>query len=101
MPGRLSGLVTEMLEAVCPEASFPFNLIFCNLWFFHPVVGFAFGLKPTLNASYRYYDRVVGVCVAFRVDYDCLLHSKCVFALTGGRQSQGVPSSCRQTSGKR
>lgn len=43
----------EMLTQAAPYASFPYNLIFANLWLFSPLVSWVFSMKAISNANIR------------------------------------------------
>ncbi|XP_013779433.1 N-fatty-acyl-amino acid synthase/hydrolase PM20D1-like [Limulus polyphemus] len=42
-----------MLEALAPYASFPFKVVYSNIWFFSPLLSWFLSLKPHSNALLR------------------------------------------------
>jgi len=52
-PARLTKTVRSFLERVAPYASFPYRLLFRNLWLFSGLVKTAFSASPSSNALVR------------------------------------------------
>ncbi|RWS13138.1 ATP-binding cassette sub-family A member 1-like protein [Dinothrombium tinctorium] len=53
-PSRFGyGPEKAMFDALAPYASFPYNLIFGNLWLFGPLVSYILSQKPTTNSLIR------------------------------------------------
>jgi len=59
MSASLNGPTRSMLEFLAPEARFPLNLVFANLWLFAPVVKANLGRKPATDATTRTTTAVV------------------------------------------
>lgn len=53
MSGTLAGPVKEMLVTLAPETSFPFNLLFSNLWAFGGIIESQLAASPKSNALIR------------------------------------------------
>jgi carboxypeptidase PM20D1 len=53
MPARLEGPTRALLEALAPEVSFGYRLLFANLWAFSPVVVRTLSGTPITNALVR------------------------------------------------
>jgi len=53
MPASLNGPTRSMLEFLAPEARFPLNMVFANLWLFSPLVKANLARKPATDATTR------------------------------------------------
>ena len=51
MPATLNGPTRSMLEFLAPEAHFPLNMVFANLWLFAPIVKANLAKKPATEAT--------------------------------------------------
>ena len=59
MPASLNGPTRNMLEFLAPEARFPLNVVFANLWLFSPIVKASLARKPATDATTRTTTSVV------------------------------------------
>ena len=59
MPASLGGPTRSMLEFLAPEARFPLNMVFANLWLFSPIVKANLARKPATDATTRTTTAVV------------------------------------------